>query len=184
MSGDLLIRHSAPTLAGLKTGSIFSCPNGEGMSLNSEIAEYNRRFSCKGLRIIPLRRGKERTLIYVYRPKKLAAELASSKASEILCGKGYPCRNVNCCVAKLIEKMRTDSRDFPHEIGLFLGYPPEDVRGFIEGRRDCKWRRCLEVYGDEEAAKKQFAKYKKCTDVYGRCFADSRSMDRLVVNVN
>ena len=24
------------------------------------------------------------------------------------------------------------SGEFPHEVGLFLGYPPEDVRGFIE----------------------------------------------------
>ena len=27
-----------------------------------------------------------------------------------------------------------ESGEFPHEVGLFLGYPPEDVKGFIDHR--------------------------------------------------
>lgn len=35
------------------------------------------------------------------------------------------------CVAELIRRVRHEE-DFPHEIGLFLGYPSEDVSGFIK----------------------------------------------------
>ena len=35
------------------------------------------------------------------------------------------------CLARLIERLK-DADEFPHEIGLFLGYPPEDVEGFIQ----------------------------------------------------
>ena len=35
---------------------------------------------------------------------------------------------------------RLNSNGFPHEIGLFLGYPMTDVLGFIEGRKHFKCR--------------------------------------------
>ena len=49
---------------------------------------------------------------------------------------------------------------FPHEIGLFLSYPPEDVRGFIEHKgHESKCDGCWKVYGDAERAKKTFRTY-------------------------
>ena len=58
-------------------------------------------------------------------------------------------------------------KEFPHEIGLFLSYPPEDVKGFIENRAaNYKLSGLWKVYGDEKKAKELFAKYKKCTDIY------------------
>ena len=57
--------------------------------------------------------------------------------------------------------------EFPHEIGLFLGYPPEDVDGFINnGAKGAKYVGTWKVYGDESIAKRTFAQYKnvrKCT---------------------
>lgn len=74
--------------------------------------------------------------------------------------------------------------EFPHEIGLFLGYPPEDVCGFIENRAGgykCvgEWK----VYGDADKAKEIFAKYRKCTEVYCAQFAQGKSIERLTVAV-
>ena len=73
-------------------------------------------------------------------------------------------------------------RDFPHEIGLFLGYAPEDVDGFIRlgaGRAKCvgTWK----VYGDLEAAKKKFALFQKCTKLYKDAYRRHNCFDRLVV---
>ena len=70
--------------------------------------------------------------------------------------------------------------DFPHEIGLFLSYPPEDVKGFLE-HRPCKCVGCWKVYENEEAAKKTFAKYKACTRVYCRQLASGIDIERLTV---
>ena len=44
--------------------------------------------------------------------------------------------------SRLIKRLNEDA-EFPHEIGLFPGYPPEDVRGFIENRAERSvQRRC------------------------------------------
>ena len=42
---------------------------------------------------------------------------------------------------------------------------------------------CWKVYGDEKSAKKQFARYKKCTDVYCSQWANGKSIERLTVAV-
>ena len=60
-----------------------------------------------------------------------------------------------------------ESGEFPHEVGLFLSYPPEDVKGFIDHRtNNFKCAGLWKVYGDEEKARSLFAKYKKCTEIY------------------
>ena len=50
-----LIAHAAPTLAGLKTGSLISCACARYETLRREICSVNRQISGKGLRLIPLR---------------------------------------------------------------------------------------------------------------------------------
>lgn len=65
-----------------------------------------------------------------------------------------------------------------------MGYPPEDVIGFIENKASgCKTAGCWKVYGDEDAAKKIFKKYKKCTDIYCDKYKKGRSIERLTVAV-
>ena len=55
MSEELLVRFCSPTLAGLKTGSMVTCPFATREELESELRRLNRAFSPKGLRILPLR---------------------------------------------------------------------------------------------------------------------------------
>ena len=77
-----------------------------------------------------------------------------------------------------------ENEEFPHEIGLFLGYPPEDVLGFIDNKAGgCKCVGCWKVYGDVDEAQKTFAEYKKCTELYCAMFAKGRSIERLAVAV-
>ena len=74
--------------------------------------------------------------------------------------------------------------EFPHEIGLFLGYPPEDVKGFIENHaKNYKFTGYWKVYGDEAEAKKLFDRYRKCTQLYTRLWHGGRTVERLTVAV-
>lgn len=181
MSEEYIIRHCAPTLAGLKTGSIFACPYETKAALLDSIRHLNTRLRCKGLRILPLRFTEKRALIYLYRPQKLSADLSDATASELLRQHGYCTGSCEKCVGQLAHKLRAQ-KDFPHEIGLFLGYPAEDVHGFIEQGPDCcKCSGCWKVYGDEAAAKKKFAQYKKCTRVYCDQWAKGKDIERLTV---
>ena len=49
MSEEILVRQGAPTLAGIKTGSLFPCPCEDREALLSDIRKLNRRLSLKGL---------------------------------------------------------------------------------------------------------------------------------------
>ena len=66
------------------------------------------------------------------------------------------------CLDKLAQRCKGAS-GFPHEIGVFLDYPVEDVKGFIL-HKGCGFKLCgyWKVYGDEEQARSTFKKYDKC----------------------
>lgn len=181
MSEDYIVRNCAPTLAGLKTGSMFTCPCDSRGALMDSIRKINKRLSPKGLRILPLRFSDEKALIYLYRPASLRSDLSDAAASRLLRQHGYDPKSCEKCVVHLVKKLRSQ-RDFPHEIGLFLGYPPEDVCGFIENNAcGCKCVGCWKVYGDEDAARKRFAQYKKCSRVYWDQWAKGKDIERLAV---
>lgn len=183
MPEELLIRFCAPTLAGMKTGSMFTCPFSSFRELAQFIHDFNHILREKGLRILPLRCSSKCALIYVYRPVCLRRDLENASAQEILCQLGYPCESPERCVVQLMLELRKNP-DFPHEIGLFLGYPPEDVRGFIENKaKRYKCCGCWKVYGDVKNAQRLFAKYKKCTDIYVAQWYDGQTIERLTVAV-
>lgn len=180
MSEEMLVRHCSPTLAGLKTGNIFSCTYDTADEMKESMRHFNKRLVRKGLRILPLRFRDNRALIYVYRPSRLMYDLQQKSVCGLLKNCGYCTEFPERCLKHLIKRIGENS-EFPHEIGLFLGYPTEDVRGFIENRPDCKCTGCWKVYGDVEAACRIFAKYKKCTDIYSRLLAEGTSIERLIV---
>ena len=77
-----------------------------------------------------------------------------------------------------------ESGEFPHEVGLFLSYPPEDVAGFIANNaRRCKCAGLWKVYGDEKRARRMFHAFKACTADYCRHLRSGRPLEELVVAV-
>ena len=76
---------------------------------------------------------------------------------------GYPeSGGIDECLEHLSGRIRSSS-DFPHEIGVFLGYPTEDVMGFIENKgENFKFCGCWKVYGCEQTARRTFSNYDKC----------------------
>lgn len=181
MSEEMLIQHCSPTLAGMKTGNLFTCPYETEGELRQTLRFWNGALACKGVRILPLRCHGGRALIYLYRPARLSRDLQNEAARRLLRERGYRSEAPDQCVVLLGKRIR-ENGEFPHEIGLFLGYPPEDVSGFIENRAErCKCVGCWKVYGDVEAAQKIFARYKKCTQVYLDQYARGKSVERLTV---
>ncbi len=180
MSNEMLIRCCAPTMASLKTGNMFSCPFFSKEEMIAELRRLNQILGPKGLRVLPLRWNEDRALVYLYRPKMLEKDLQSNLAAQLLAECGYTCGNPNSCIARLITRLRSE-RDFPHEVGLFLGYPPEDVDGFMHRKHACKLSGIWKVYGDAESAAQQFARCKRCTEVYLQRYRQGYSLEKLTV---
>ena len=180
MSDELIVRQASPTLAGLKTGSLFTVPYRTEAELTADVAEMNRRLAPKGvqLRLLRLRR---RALLYLYRPGYLCRDFSRADVAQLLRQFGYAVEDPERCL-ELLGRRLESGEDFPHEIGLFLGYPAEDVRGFIEGRTEgCKAVGAWKVYGDVDAAQKRFTQFEKCTAAYCALFQRGSSIERLTV---
>ena len=182
MSEEFLVRNCAPTLAGLKTANLFSCPCAGREELARSVRQLNGRLNGKGLRIVPLRFSQGRALIYLYRPGRLQADMADAQAARMLRELGYDPENSNRCLVRLSQRLR-QSEEFPHEIGLFLGYPLGDVIGFIENHgQNCLCSGVWKVYTNPEAAAGAFRKFSKCTRVYRRLFfGGQRNVEQLTV---
>ena len=49
---------------------------------------------------------------------------------KLLIDQGYSPDDMSSCLKMLVARL--NEKRFPHEIGAFLGYPIEDVEGFIK----------------------------------------------------
>ncbi len=182
MGDQLLISLCSPTLAGLKTGNLFTVDVEDRAEFNREVRQFNLRLASKGIRMIPVRFWKGHVLIYLYRPEYLKRDFANTEVCRILKEKGYTYGNADRCVAELARHLAWDSK-FPHEIGLFLGYPVGDVIGFMRSPEEgVMYTGFWKVYGDKDEALRTFARYRKCTEVYCRAHKKGRTLEQLTVS--
>ena len=89
MSEEMVVRQCAPTLAGIKAGSLFPCPCTDRDALLDEVRQLNRRLSPKGLCLLPLRFTEGSALLYLYRPATLRRDLSDDLARRLLAEAGY-----------------------------------------------------------------------------------------------
>lgn len=174
-----MIEHCCTTLACIKSASLFN----ESFDSESEAVRTVRywasQLESKGVSIEILRMCGGNALIYVYRRQMLHNDLRKPGAEQFLRKYGYTSIDVDCAVDKLKERLGK-KKTFPHEIGLFLGYPLGDVIGFIENEgKNCKCTGCWKVYCDQCQAEKTFALMKKCRDTYMRLWHSGLSVQQL-----
>lgn len=179
MSEEIIVKYCSPTLAGIKTGSLFSAAFASRKEQVETLRGWNALLRRKGLRVIPFWCKNGRTAVYIYRVSRLNDDLKNTDIRRILTARGYDCDRPERCVARLARRLKSGG-EFPHEIGLFLGYPPEDVSGFIN-KDKCKLSGVWKVYGDKRRAEKIFARYKKCTKIYSELFHKGKSVERLTI---
>lgn len=177
----LLIRHCSPTLAGIKTANLFNWYFLLIDELAVQLEEVNEKLNSKGIYVEVLSIRKSSALILAYRNGSLTADLNKNGVAEFLSAYGYRNTSVGYAIGRL-KKRLAGQCGFPHEIGLFLGYPLEDVTGFINNAgKNSKCVGCWKVYCNEHETVKLFERYKRCTDVYRRMFAGGHSIVQLTV---
>ena len=120
-----IVSECAPTLAGIKTANLFNYKYSDKEAFILELDSANEELNKKGLYIKALRSSDTSALIYVYRRNLLFKDLNKDEVWNILTDYGYTIRNVDESIKRLEQRLG-ESVCFPHEIGLFLGYPAED----------------------------------------------------------
>lgn len=155
---SMLLCFGAPTIRAIKAATLLNFRRAPDENMRSSWLAHADEW-LKPLRVQWILLNEE-CLVLIYRKELLARALGCDEACSILAEHGYPLHDVDAC----LECLRAKFRDgLPHEIGLFLDYPPDDVRGFMENRCakklscPCYWK----VYGDAENAQRKFMRYKK-----------------------
>lgn len=165
MSFDETIIHEAsPTLCGIKPASLFSMNLEKYENGSEEFKKWRPIFSSESKYFVLLKKNDGRILFFVYNEVLLKKICMKKENSEYLQAKGYPVeKGFNSILAELFKKLSSEN-DFPHEVGLFLGYPLEDVIGFeAYGASNFKYSGLWKVYGNKENAIASMNEYKNCT---------------------
>ena len=183
----VMIEQCAPVLAGLKPAGLFRYETRDCADLAHRVRSWNEQLNSKGLRVRVMK-GCARThrfLIYVYREAQLSAVLADRAVREFLRQEGYQLPAEQEQTGALLNQLSRRlccQAEFPHEIGVFLGYPLPDVVGFIENRgQHFTCCGCWKSYGEPAAARRRFDQLSKCTAVYLRLFHSGTPITRLTV---
>ncbi len=174
-------------------------------ALTAAVAFCRTQIVGAGMDICVLAWKKCGALIYIYRPQALCCHLESPEARHALAAQGYPLGNLPMCLAKLGARLseqehsqkganesaqakscpceqRVCAKEFPHEIGFFLGYPPADVMGFVQNHgRSYLAVGAWKVYANKDDALRTFATYRRCTKAYRRAYRHGRRLARLAV---
>ena len=155
--------HSAPTLLGVKCANLISFDTDEN-TMSEYLHEFAVKMNESGLCAKQLCKCRKRTLVYIYNEKMLDAWLKMTQVGEFLSEYGYTSdMSPDEMLDKLASRMNCGS--FPHEIGVFLGYPIGDIKGFIRNSgKNCLLCGYWKVYENAEKARQTFEIYDRCRD--------------------
>ena len=177
-----LIEHGAPTLAGLKPGSLFRhCP-ADPEQFVQEFLYCRAQLAGRGVRLVILK-GCRKTgsyLLYLFRQRALEGLLCAGAYRQFLLEAGYqPWSGFRDLLRHLAARLCAEG-PFPHEIGVFLGYPLEDIQGFITHKgRNYTLCGCWKCYGDPREAQRRFDRFRRCTQLYRARYAQGASIRQL-----
>ena len=122
--------HCSPVLMGMKPANLVSFSKEKMPELPEIISDYKESLEREGICMEIICGCRKHYLLLVYRPDMLQEYLKQDEAKKLLLQDGY---NIDSSLDEMIARLKErffHKTEFPHEIGLFLGYPIEDVKGF------------------------------------------------------
>lgn len=181
MYENLLINYASQTLANKKIANLFTFKNLKNIDIEKMVFEWNELLNEKNIYVEILNTSESSAQIYAYRPQKLKCALCQSQTKCLLQKLGYKTDDPDQCIDHL--KKRFVKENFPHEIGIFLGYPYEDVIGFIENKgskylTNGYWK----VYSKKDEKLKLFDEYNKIKKSYKIIYSRHKNLLNLCVS--
>lgn len=155
---ETIAGQCAPVLADVKPSNLL-------ILTKEEEKKFLQMGMFSGIFCICLYAGERKSTWLLYRRDWLEAELLWPQTQQFLQLYGYHPRREE--TEEVLERFRqrfTDYKEgragFPHEMGVFLGYPLPDVKGFIEHQgKNYLCSGYWKVYHNETKAKKTFQLY-------------------------
>lgn len=167
----------APVLTGIKISNLLIVPN--------ENSRYVMNlFQDTEISFFILCVTREKTTFLIYQSTELINYLGKPKVKELLYHLGYQNQNVQYLLHSLRDKYESYMKDglsFPHELGLVLGYPVEDVYGFIVNKGQNflligYWK----VYANVSEKQKLFDQYNMAKETMIRLISNGASVSKII----
>lgn len=152
----MLAIHCSPVLRGMKAANSIT------VNIN-ESSNISRLLAGTGISYRFLRTTGNKGILYLYREKAITNYLSSEEVWNFLKGYGYQNDGLSRMLDRLSDRLRLycEGRiSFPHEIGVFLEYPLDDVRGFlINNGKYCSCSGYWKVYHNVSETLQKFRQY-------------------------
>lgn len=136
---------------------------------DKELALISRKLNNTNISLVILSTCKKRHLVMVYRATELEEYLKDTEVSDYLSELGYKRGDFISNLIRLHQRMNdfyNKVKEFPHEVGAFLGYPICDIKGFLENKGERYlhsgyWK----IYDNLEETKKKFLSYDEAREI-------------------
>lgn len=153
----------APVMFGIKPSNLLIIDPCYDKVLMSILAGTDLKVRCFYF-------GGGRQVWFMYREEMLRQYLAEPEKSAFMQKYGYlPDMTVNQILVHAARRFRSYKKGeigFPHEMGILLGYPLCDVKGFIENKgRNYLCTGYWKVYENEEQARQTFSRYARVKEL-------------------
>jgi hypothetical protein len=150
---------------------------------DKELARISMKLHNTNISLIILCTCKKRHLVMVYRAKELEEHLRSKEVSDYLRDFGYRRDDFISNLIRLHQRMNgfyNKMKEFPHEVGVFLGYPICDIKGFLENKGERYlhsgyWK----IYGNLEETRKKFLSYDEAREIAIDEFLSGRELESI-----
>ena len=172
-----LALQCAPMITGIKIANL--------LIVSTCDEEQVRRILRKtGITYYRLLRMESKTTFLLFHRPKLAAYLKDYEVQRILRADGYEDLSLGRILRTFQMRYQTHMQEkvgFPHEMGLLLGYPVEDVEGFILHKgQNALYAGYWKVYRDVPAKKRIFESYELAKETLIRLLDMGYDMHRII----
>lgn len=172
-----LALQCAPLIMGLKVSNLFIIP-----AENETVVQMVLKHS--GISCFRLLRTTEKITYLLYRRKDLEQVIEHPKMRAFFQKEGYERFTLGTILytfQRRYESYMTAGGMFPHEMGLLLGYPLDDVTGFIEQKgKNYLYAGYWKVYADMGEKIRLFQAFEAAKETLIQAVAKGIRMEELV----
>ncbi|MBQ9764918.1 MAG: DUF3793 family protein [Lachnospiraceae bacterium] len=172
-----LALQCAPLIMGLKMSNLLIIPMENEETFEDIIDKTD-------ISVYRLLNYQGKTVYLLYDKGKVIEFLNSDRTKEVFMREGYKSfllEDILHSFQNRYEHFRVNGGQFPHEMGLLLGYPVEDVVGFIENRgNNYLYSGYWKVYARPLEKKELFAKFEDAKDSVVKMLSSGISMKEIV----
>lgn len=178
-----LIYNASLVISGVKPSATVTIKKGND-NLYDKWVKYGRDFLKNiDIQYINLRECDNALIILIYNEEQLKNYIFKTENKKFLMQLGYTDENDINKYLYILEK-RYKEFNCPHELGVFLGFPLNDVKDFME----CKKKKCLScgywlVYNNLKEAKETFNKFDKVKEYTVSYILNGDSSHNVALNI-